>query len=135
MRRLFLAVLVPSLLVMSSAVIAATGDDLMNGVPTPPNSKSLGTQAISSGGQLARYSTSTNPGGVIASYKQALSDAGWTVTGGGGGGSSYGGGAGLQATNGPKYLSVNAGGPAGQTFVSVCVWPSKPARDNCGDND
>ena len=135
MRKLFLAILVPSLLAMSSAVIAATGDDLLNGLPTPPNSTSLGTQAISSGGQMARYSTSTNPAGVIASYTQALSDAGWTVTGSGGSGSSYGGGAGLQATNGPKYMSVNAGGPAGQTFVSVCVWPSKPSHANCGDND
>jgi|GEM_PF-2198475 hypothetical protein len=133
MRRVFLAVLVPRLLLMSSAVIAASGDHLMNGVPTPPDSKSLGTQPISSGGQLARYSTSTNPGRVIASYTQVLSDAGWTVTGSGGSGSSYGGGAGLQATNGPKYLSVNAGGPAGMTFVSVCVWPSKPSHANCGD--
>jgi hypothetical protein len=118
---------------MSSAVIAASGDHLMNGVPTPPDSKSLGTQSVSSGGQLARYSTSTNPGHVIASYTQVLSDAGWTVTGSGGSSSSYGGGAGLQATNGPKYLSVNAGGPAGMTFVSVCVWPSKPSQANCGD--
>ena len=136
MRRLSFAVLVPSLLVMSAAAIAAAGDDLMSGVPTPPNAKSLGAQAISYGGQLARYSTTTNPAGVIASYQQALPAAGWTVTGAGGSGSSYGGNAGLQATNGPKYLSVNAGGPAGQTFVSVCVWPSKPAHDNCGgDSD
>jgi hypothetical protein len=134
MRKAFLAVLVPSLLGMSSAVMA--GDDLLSGIPTPPNSKSLGTQSISSGGQLARYSTSTNPAGVIAAYQEALPGAGWTVTGGGGGGGgSYGGGAGLQATNGPKYLSVNAGGPAGMTFVSMCVWPSKPHNDNCGDND
>jgi len=133
MRRLFLAVLVPSLLVFSAAY--AAGDDLLSGIPTPPDSKALGTQAISSGGQQARHSTAANPGAVIASYKQALPDAGWTVTGSGGSGSSYGGNAGLQATNGPKYLSINAGGPAGTTFVSVCVWPSKPHNDNCGDND
>ena len=73
--------------------------------------------------------------GVISSYQQALAGAGWTVTGSGGTGSSYGGGAGLQVTNGPKYLSVNAGGPAGMTYVSVCVWPAKPHDNNCGDND
>jgi hypothetical protein len=135
MNRLSLAICASFfVLTMSSVGIAAT-DDLLNGVPTPPDSKSLGAQAIASGGQQARYSTSANPGAVIASYKQALTDAGWTVTGGGGGGSSYGGGAGLQATNGPKYLSVNAGGPADMTFVNVCVWPSKPSHDNCGDND
>ncbi len=135
MRRLMLAVIVPSLILMSSAVLAATGDDLMSGIPTPPNAKALGTKSISSGGQFARFSTSANPGAVISSYQQALAGAGWTVTDGGGSGWCYGGGAGLQATNGPKYLSVNAGGPAGMTFVSVCVWPAKPNNDNCGDND
>jgi hypothetical protein len=74
MRSLFLAVLVPSLLVFSAAY--AAGDDLLSGIPTPPDSKALGTQAISSGGQQARYSTAANPGAVIASYKQALPDAG-----------------------------------------------------------
>jgi len=39
----------------------------------------------------------------------------------------------LQATNGPKYLSINAGGPAGMTFVHVCVWPAHPKDDHCGD--
>ena len=135
MRRLLLAVLVPSLLVIASIAHATTGDDLLSGVPVPPDSKALGTQTLSSGGQQASYSTATSPSGVIASYKQALPTAGWTVTGGGGGGVSYGGGAGLQATNGPKYLSVNAGGPAGLTFVNVCVWPSKPGNDSCGEND
>ena len=135
MRRLFLAAIVPTLILMSSAAIAATGDDLMNGIPTPPNAKSLGAKSISSGGQLARFSTSANPGAVISSYQDALTGAGWTVAGAGGSGSSYGGGAGLHATNGRKYLSVNAGGPAGMTFVSVCVWPAKPNNDNCGDND
>ncbi len=135
MRKLFLPALLPCLVLMSSTVFAATGDDLMSGIPTPPNAKALGTKTLSSGGQLARFSTSANPGAVISSYQQALSGSGWTVTGSGGSGSSYGGGAGLQATNGPKYLSVNAGGPAGMTFVSVCVWPAKPNNNNCGDND
>jgi len=87
------------------------------------------------GWSTRRFSTSTNPGAVISSYQQALAGAGWTVTGSGGTGSSSGGGAGLQATNGPKYLSVNAGGPTGMTYVSVCVWPAKPHDNNCGDND
>jgi len=135
MRRLLLAAAMPSLIFMSSVAIAATGGDLMNGIPTPPNAKSLGTKSIASGGQLARFSASANPGAVISSYQESLTAAGWTVGGVGGSGSSYGGGAGLHATNGPKYLSVNAGGPAGMTFVSVCVWPAKPNNDNCGDND
>ena len=136
MSRLSFAILVPSLLVLSGVAMAATGDDLLSGLPTPPNSQTLGTEAISAGGQQASYKTSAAPAAVVAAYKESLPQAGWTVTDAGGSGSSYGGGAGLQATNGPKYLSVNAGGPSGTTFVNVCVWPSKPKNDSCGgDND
>jgi hypothetical protein len=46
------------------------------------------------------------PDAVIASYGAA---------------SSHGGGAGLQATNVARYLSINAGGPAGTTYVNICV--------------
>lgn len=113
---------------------SAASDDLLAGIPAPPNSKSLGTGPISSDGQHASYSTSASAAAVIASYQEALPGAGWTVTGSGGSGSAYGGGAGLQATNGPKYLSISAGGPAGMTFVHVCVWPEQPSDDNCGDN-
>lgn len=80
---------------------------------------------------MARYSTPAAPATVIKSYKQALTAAGWSVTGSGGG--SHGGG--FQATSGPKYLSFNAGGPQGTTYVSVCVWPAKPNDDHCGDNN
>jgi hypothetical protein len=62
------------------------------------------------------------PDAVIASYKQSLPGSGcWTVTGSGGAASSHGGGAGLQATNVARYLSINAGGPAGTTYVNICV--------------
>jgi hypothetical protein len=135
MRKLFFAVLVPGLMAMSAGTAyATTGDDLMSGIPTPPDSRSLGSEAIASGGQHAAYSTSASPASVIAAYKQSLLQAGWTVTGSSGSGSSWGGGGGLQATNGPKYLSVNAGGPAGTTYVDVCVWPSRPHNDNCGND-
>jgi hypothetical protein len=126
----FLAALLPSLLVVSVAY-AVTGDDLLGELPAPADSQKLATKDISSGGQLAHYMTSANPIAVIDSYAQALPASGWTVTSSGGGGSEYGGNAGLQATNGPKYLSINAGGPVGTTYVSVCVWPSKPDRDHC----
>ena len=112
-------------------VAVAAEDGLLAGIPAPADSKPLGSGAAGSGGEKASYSTPANPGAVIESYKQSLT-AGWTVIASGGSGSSYGGGAGLQATNGPKYLSINAGGPAGMTFVHVCVWPEKPKDDNCG---
>ena len=107
-------------------------DDLLADIPAPPDGKTLGTESISSGGQKADYSTSASVSAVLDAYRQALAKVGWTIVGGGGGGGSYGGGGGLSATNGPKYLSLEAGGPAGATFVHVCVWPERPADDNCG---
>jgi hypothetical protein len=126
-----LSFLVACALLVPIVAVAAEGG-LLTGIPAPPDSKSLGTDEIGSGGEKANYSTSANPGAVIEAYKQSLDAAGWTVIASGGSGSSYGGGAGLQATNGPKYLSIDAGGPAGTTFVHVCVWPGKPQNDNCG---
>jgi hypothetical protein len=130
MTKPFFAVLLPSLLAVSAA-FAVTGDDLLGGLPAPPNSQMLATKDLASGGQLAHYMSSANPLAVIDSYAQVLPTSGWTVTSSGGGDSAEGGNAGLQATNGPRYLSINAGGPVGTTYVSVCVWPSKPDRDHC----
>jgi len=130
MTKPFFAVLLPSLLAVSAA-FAVTGDDLLGGLPAPPNSQMLATKDIASGGQLAHYMSTANPLAVIDSYAQVLQTSGWTVTSSGGGDSAEGGNAGLQATNGPRYLSINAGGPVGTTYVSVCVWPSKPDRDHC----
>ena len=120
----------PGLLAVSAAY-AVTGDDLLGGLPAPPNSQMLRTQDIASGGQLAHYMTSANPLAVIDAYAQALPISGWTVTSTGGGDFAEGGNAGLQATNGAKYLSINAGAPVGATYVSACVWPAKPDRDHC----
>lgn len=130
MTKPFFAVLLPSLLAVSAA-FAVSGDDLLGGLPAPPNSQMLATKDIASGGQLAHYMSTANPLAVIDSYAQVLPTSGWTVTSSGGGDSAEGGNAGLQATNGPRYLSINAGGPVGTTYVSVCVWPSKPVRDHC----
>ena len=117
--------------VLVAAPPRAKADNLLGGLPALPDSAAIGTGSASSGGQMARYSTSAAPGAVIESYKQVLSAAGWTVTGGGGGDR----GGGFQATSGPKYLSFNAGGPQGTTYVSVCVWPTKPQNGHCDDNN
>jgi hypothetical protein len=117
---------------LSSSVATAASDGLLADIPSPPNGKLLGTESISSGGEKADYSTSATVSAVLDAYRQGLAKVGWTVVGGGGGGGSYGGGGGLSATNGPKYLSLQAGGPAGTTYVHVCVWPERPADDNCG---
>jgi hypothetical protein len=141
MDRPLLFLLTRSLIVVAAAMATFAGAEvfaadtngaLLAGVPDPPNSTALGAGAIASGGQKASFTTPADPSAVIASYRQTLPGSGWTVTGAGGAGSSHGGGAGLQATNGQRYLSINAGGPAGTTFVNICVWPSKPADDHCG---
>jgi hypothetical protein len=56
----------------------------------------------------ANHSTSATVSAVLDAYRLALATVGWTVVGGGGGGGAYGGGGGLSATNGLKYLSVDA---------------------------
>jgi hypothetical protein len=130
----FLACFTPAFLAGAFLVvspISANAEDLLASLPALPNSTTLGQGDTSSGGQMARYSTTATPSAVIDSYKQALTTAGWTVAGGGGGG--YGGG--FQATSGPKYLTFNAGGPQGTTFVNLCVWPAKPKDDQCGGDD
>jgi hypothetical protein len=130
MTKRFFAVLLPSLLAVTAA-FAVTGDDLLGGLPPPPSSQVLATKDVGAGGQLVHYMSSANPIAVIESYAQVLPNSGWTVTSSGGGESAHGGNADLQATNGARYLSINAGGPVGTTYVSVCVWPSKPDRDHC----
>ena len=42
-------------------------DDLLGGLPALPDSTAIGTGGASSGGQVARYSTSAAPGAVIES--------------------------------------------------------------------
>jgi hypothetical protein len=125
----FAAVVSFGLLSAAALSTVAAADDLLADIPAPPNGETLGTESISSGGQKANYSASATVSAVLDAYRQALAKFGWTVVGGGGGG-DYGGG-GLSATSGSKYISVDAGGPAGTTSVHVCVWPERPADDNC----
>jgi hypothetical protein len=132
MRRLHFA-LAAALVLSLAAGGACIADDLMAGIPAPANSSTLGSGPAQGGGQRASYSTSDAPGAVVAAYGTALSGAGWTIAASGSGGGAYGGGGGLQATKGDLYLSLDAGGPAGRTFVHVCVWPSQPKNDHCGD--
>jgi len=93
---------------VAPSLAMAAEADLLADIPAPPNGETLGTESISSGGQKANYSTSAGVSVVLDAYRQALAKAGWRVVGGGGGGGPYGGGGGLSATNGPKYLSVEA---------------------------
>ena len=89
MKRLGLLLVLPS---SAKAESPQTDGALLAGIPNPPDSKPIGTGAISNGGQRASFTTSAAPGAVIASYQQTLPGAGWTVMDSGGAGSSHGGG-------------------------------------------
>jgi hypothetical protein len=128
MKKLFAPFLIGYALLISFSASAGPADTdgaLLAGIPDPPNSKPLGAGAVASGGQKASFTSSAEPAAVVAAYMETLPTVGWAVTGSVGGGSSYGGGAVLRATKGPNYLVINAGGPAGTTFVNICVWSSK----------
>jgi hypothetical protein len=104
-----------------------TNAGLLTSVAPPPNSRPLDRQFLPTGGEQATYLTTATPAGVISFYRQILPAGGWTVTDS----DEESGEASLQATNGPKYLALNAGGPTGTTYVKVCVWPTRPSDDRC----
>jgi hypothetical protein len=108
---------------------AATETDggLLTSVAPPPNSRPLDRQSLPTGGEQAIYMTSTTPAGIISFYMQILPAGGWEVTDS----DEESGAASLQATNGTKYLALNAGGPTGTTYVKVCVWPTRPSDNRC----
>ena len=111
MNRLLFAPTLIAVAIIFASPSDATADDLFAGLPTIPNSTTIGTGDALPEGQMARYSTAAAPAGaVIASTKQALSASGWTITGGGGGGSSGGG---FQATSGSKVSIVQRRRTAG----------------------
>ena len=89
-------------------------------------------------GECYGIGASASPADVVGSYESALSATGWNIESSGGGGDPFGlfgGGAGLTATNGDRYLTFNAGGPPGSTFINACIWPAKPGDTNCSQNN
>ena len=115
--------------------VASAG--LLDGVPEL-DAEFKAEDAIHAGGRHYFFSSAESPTDVVGGYEAALTDAGWEILSSGGGGDPFGlfgGGAGLTATDGTRYIVLNAGGPAGKTFIDGCIWPAKPANDNCGQNN
>jgi hypothetical protein len=105
-------------------------------VPTPANSQGTkGPDSIADNGIHLNFAVNGAPADVMAAYKAALKDKGWTVTtivtsgGGGGGGATYTG------TNGGAYGVFDGGGFNTSTYINVCAWPTKPAEPNCVRGD
>ena len=89
--------------------------------PTNVAATQTGTKAIGSGGTETDYSLTT------AKYSDLLAICQIGMT-------QYGGG-GLSATKGSSYAAVEAGSGGSTVYLNVCVWPSKPADTNCGNNN
>jgi hypothetical protein len=101
-------------------------------VPTPANAQDTkGPDSIADNGIHLKFEVNGAPVDVMAAYKAALKDKGWTVTtivtsgGEGGGGATYTG------TNGGAYGVFDGGGFNTSTYINVCAWPTKPADPNC----
>ena len=122
----------------SGAGTMGSSGDLTAGVTELQNAEFKAEDAIQEGGRHFFFTSGAAPADLVSGYQTALEAAGWTILNSGGGGDPFGmfgGGAGLTATDGTRHLVLNAGGPAGQTFVDGCIWPSQPGDDNCGQNN
>ena len=104
------------------------------GIPEVPGAQFQATDNIHEGGVHNFYTSPNAPGEVVNNYQSKLQTEGWTILGSGGDPSGQFGG-GLQASLNGNYLSMNAGGPGGQSFIDVCLWPTQPGNTNCGQNN
>jgi hypothetical protein len=114
----------------------AEGDALLQDVPEVENATQVGEEAIQEGGTHIYGTVAAAPADAVAAYETALEANGWTIEGAGGDPSGEFG-AGVQATSADgRYLSLNVGGPGGDTsFADLCVWPAMPDDNNCPQAD
>ena len=119
----------------STAARAATitGRDL---APACPSSGTpAATDAIASGGTHTSYTfATTDYASIVTACDSGLRAAGWTVTSTGGGGYGQYGGGGGTATKGSVYGTFDVGSSGSGSYLDVCVWPTRPADTNCGQN-
>ena len=110
-----------------------TPGGLLAGVPEPEGATYQATDSIQEGGLHGFYTSNSAPADVVTAYNSALEANGWTIQNTGG--DPFGAfGAGTTATQGERYLKINAGGPGGVSYIDICVWPAQPSDDNCGQN-
>ena len=115
-----------------SATLGSVGE-LLNGVPELDGVEFKAEDSIQEGGRHFFFTSEYGPSSIVGAYERALENAGWKILSSGG--DPFGlFGAGLSASDGTRYISLNAGGPAGSTFVDACIWPAQPSDTNCGQN-
>ena len=118
----------------SPAAPALDSAQLQALVPAPAGTtQTNGPDTIPNNGIHMKFVVNGSPTDVVGAYKSALAGKGWTVTTivSSAGGEGGGGGATYTGTHGDSYGVFDGGGYANNTYVNVCVWPTKPADPNC----
>ena len=116
----------------TAATTTSSSGDLAAGLSIPSNATS---ESTGEDGTHYYWSTSDSYSTVVSDVQSSAESAGWSVTssGGGGGDDEGEGGGGFSASKDGAYLDLEAGGD-GTTYVDLCVWPSEPSNDDCGDD-
>jgi hypothetical protein len=117
-------------LLASAVAVQQVAAQAADNIPMPTGAQNV-NQDPRGNGTHYYFRIGNSPAGVVNGYKGQLQSAGWKILSSGSGGSSWGGNGGLTATKGQSYLVLSAGGPAGETYVNLCVWPSQPNNTNC----
>ncbi len=122
-----------TMILVSCALLASpSGVRADDALPSLPNAKALESKELPDGGRRQSFQTSESPASLVQSYASALTNAGWTITRQGASGGKKGSGGEIVANHDGRHLVLQAGGPDGKTFLSLCVWPEPPANDYCG---
>ena len=101
----------------------------------PASGSAMQRNAIAEGGTHWYYSfAGADYTTIVRHCTTALTSAGWTVTGTGSGGSGQYGGGGGTAVKGSTYAVFGVGSSGTTSYLDVCVWPTKPASTDCGQN-
>lgn len=107
------------------------------GISPPSGSKLLDSKS-SNDVFYERYSTSTQPKQVEATYKSELTGSGFSIVSSGGSGGGWGpyGGSdyGLTAKREDEYVDLQAGGEKGSTsYFELCATNGDGSRDDCNE--
>ena len=109
---------------------------MTNLAPACPSSGTpASSDAIQGGGTHTYYTfATTDYASLVTTATTALTAAGWTVASTGNSGYGQYGGGGSTVTKGVRYATFDVGSSGTRTYMDVCVWPTKPANTNCGQN-
>ena len=119
----------------AQAAVALTTDELSSLIPAPAEAKQTrGPDRIADDGVHVHFLVDGAPDQVMDGYQSALEGQGWQITvisTSSADNERGGGGAIFTGAQSGAYSVIDGGGWAGQTFIDVCAWPTKPAKPVC----